>query len=203
MIIDKSNGGGLLSTSEPILDREAYPEITLPSSVSQEPLVFKPDSKIDTDLSYSDDKSETEKLNSLEHSSSDTHMISQSPSDADEELCKCGWWSMRPKFLQKFNTPKWVLVFLCMSACFQGLVVNGFVNVVITSIERRFEIKSTDSGVIAGSYDIGTLICLIPVTYFGGHASKPLLIGGGMVIAGVGSFIFSLPHFATESYTFR
>lgn len=84
-----------------------------------------------------------------------------------------------------------------------GLVVNGFVNVVITSIERRFEIKSTDSGIIAGSYDVGTLICLVPVTYFGGHASKPVLIGLGMLIAGLGSFTFAMPHFTTGDYSYR
>jgi organic anion transporter 4A len=36
-----------------------------------------------------------------------------------------------------------------------GLCINGLVNVVITTIERRFGLQSTQTGLIAGSYDIG------------------------------------------------
>ena len=55
------------------------------------------------------------------------------------------------------------------------MLVNGFVNVVISTLERRFNIKSAQSGLIAGSYDIGALIFAIPITYIGGRvgASKP------------------------------
>ena len=58
---------------------------------------------------------------------------------------------------------------------FQGMLVNGFVNVVITSLERRFDLKSAASGFIASSYDIGSLLAVIPISYFGGlaGASKP------------------------------
>ena len=58
---------------------------------------------------------------------------------------------------------------------FQGMLVNGFVNVVITTLERRFDLKSAESGLIASSYDFGSLLMVIPVSYFGGllGASKP------------------------------
>ena len=42
----------------------------------------------------------------------------------------------------------------------QAMIVNGFVNVGITSLEKRFDIDSTDAGLIASCYDIATLICL-------------------------------------------
>ena len=58
---------------------------------------------------------------------------------------------------------------------FQGLSINGFVNVVITSIERRFGLNSTQTGTIASTYDIGSMIIMIPVCFLGGKigSSKP------------------------------
>ena len=55
------------------------------------------------------------------------------------------------------------------------MLVNGFVNVVITTLERRFDLTSAESGFIASSYDIGSLLAVIPISYFGGlvGASKP------------------------------
>lgn len=55
------------------------------------------------------------------------------------------------------------MVFFALS----GMVVNGFVNVVITTIERRFGLKSSETGLVAGGYDIASFLCLVPVTYFG------------------------------------
>jgi organic anion transporter 4A len=48
------------------------------------------------------------------------------------------------------------------------MVVNGLVNVIISTVERRFQLSSTESGLIASFYDIGYFFCAIPVTYLGG-----------------------------------
>ena len=57
----------------------------------------------------------------------------------------------------------------------QGMIINGMVNVVISTLEKRFELKSVVTGQIAGFYDLGSLLAVIPITYFGGRmtASKP------------------------------
>jgi len=54
-------------------------------------------------------------------------------------------------------------------------VINGFVNVVITSLERRFGLASATTGLVAGAYDLGSMLAVVPVSYFGGRlgASKP------------------------------
>lgn len=92
------------------------------------------------------------------------------------------------------------VVLLCIAGALQGILVNGLINVVISSIEKRFGIKSADSGFIANSYDIASFLCLLPVSYMGGRssASKPSWIAGGMVLMGLGSLLFSLPHFASD-----
>lgn len=57
----------------------------------------------------------------------------------------------------------------------KGMVINGFVNVVLSTLERRFGLLSTEAGVIAGGYDIGSMLSVIPITYFGARlgSSKP------------------------------
>ena len=80
------------------------------------------------------------------------------------------------------------------------MMVSGFVNVSITSVEKRFDIDSTDAGLIASTYDIATVLCLIPVGYWGGHGSKPRWVGLGVLIMGVGAFVFALPHYTTGLY---
>lgn len=73
---------------------------------------------------------------------------------------------------------------------------------VITTIERRFGLRSTATGLVASGYDIASFICLIPVTYFGGRlgASKPRWIGIGVIVMGIGSAVFALPHFLVGAY---
>ncbi|KAL0268937.1 UNVERIFIED_CONTAM: hypothetical protein PYX00_010711 [Menopon gallinae] len=120
----------------------------------------------------------------------------------DEEEHRCGWWFFRPDFLQSFRTPKWTLFWLCWASAMQGMVVNGFVNVVITTIERRFGLRSSETGLVAGGYDIASFLCLVPITYFGGRrdASKPKWIGYGILFMALGSFVFALPHFMVPAY---
>ncbi|XP_029392424.1 solute carrier organic anion transporter family member 4A1 isoform X2 [Mus pahari] len=112
----------------------------------------------------------------------------------------CGWQAFTPKCLQVFNTPKGFLFFLCAASFLQGMTVNGFINTVITSIERRFDLHSYQSGLIASSYDIAACLCLTFVSYFGGNGHKPRWLGWGVLVLGVGSLVFALPHFAAGRY---
>lgn len=80
------------------------------------------------------------------------------------------------------------------------MVVNGFVNVVISNIERRYDLSSTESGTIASCYDIASVLCLIPVSYFGGLGIKPRYLGIGVFVMGLGSMVFTLPHFISGPY---
>lgn len=80
------------------------------------------------------------------------------------------------------------------------MVVNGFVNVVISNIERRYDLSSTVTGTVASCYDIASVLCLIPVSYFGGLGCKPRYLGIGILVMGIGSIVFSLPQFTVDAY---
>ena len=87
----------------------------------------------------------------------------------ENQIDDCGF-CFKLQALNKLRSPKWFLFFLSLGAFFQGFCVNGLINVAITSIERRFGLKSAHSGIIASSYDIGSMVAMIPVSYFGGDA---------------------------------
>ncbi|KAF7648717.1 hypothetical protein LDENG_00152860 [Lucifuga dentata] len=118
-------------------------------------------------------------------------------SDSDQ---LCGWGGLTPKIIQVFNTPRWVLFFLCVASFLQGIIINGFINTVVTSIERRFDLHSYEAGLIASTYDIAACICLAFVSYFGGTGHKPRWLGWGMLVMALGSLVFALPHFTTPPY---
>ena len=112
----------------------------------------------------------------------------------------CGWRTFAPACLQAFNTPQGFLLFLCVASFLQGMTVNGFINTVITSIERRYDLHSYQSGLIASSYDVAACLCLTFVSYFGGQGHKPRWLGWGVLVMGAGSLVFALPHFTAGHY---
>ncbi|XP_055870859.1 solute carrier organic anion transporter family member 4A1-like [Biomphalaria glabrata] len=112
----------------------------------------------------------------------------------------CGWGPYQLEFCQKFRTAGWFLVVLTLCGVCQGMAVNGFVNTVISTVEKRYELTSSESGLIASCYDIVFVLLVIPVSYYGGQGHKPRYLGIGIFILGIGSFVFSLPHFISGSY---
>ncbi|XP_040201386.1 solute carrier organic anion transporter family member 1A2-like [Rana temporaria] len=72
----------------------------------------------------------------------------------------------------------------------------------ITQIERRFNIPSKLVGVIDGSFDIGNLLVITLVSYFGAKLHRPRMIAIGCLIMFVGSCVTALPHFIMKRYQF-
>ncbi|XP_077401235.1 solute carrier organic anion transporter family, member 1D1 [Vanacampus margaritifer] len=73
----------------------------------------------------------------------------------------------------------------------------------ITQIERRFDIPSSLIGVIDGSFEMGNLLVIAFVSYFGAKLHRPRLIAIGCLIMAVGSFLISLPHFLQGLYKYE
>uniref|UniRef100_A0A8C8DLT9 Solute carrier organic anion transporter family member n=1 Tax=Oryzias sinensis TaxID=183150 RepID=A0A8C8DLT9_9TELE len=65
----------------------------------------------------------------------------------------------------------------------------------ITQIERRFDIPSSLTGVIDGGFEMGNLLVIAFVSYFGAKLHRPRLIGIGCLLMATGSFLTALPHF--------
>ncbi|CAH1153544.1 unnamed protein product [Phaedon cochleariae] len=111
---------------------------------------------------------------------------------------ECGIFRCRPSFIQKYAGIKFFVLLLSFLVTLQQALSSGYINSVITTIEKRFEIPSSLSGLVASSYEIGNVITVIFVSYLGSRRHIPVWIGIGAVIMGVGSLIFMVPHFIAE-----
>uniref|UniRef100_A0A8V5H5A5 Uncharacterized protein n=1 Tax=Melopsittacus undulatus TaxID=13146 RepID=A0A8V5H5A5_MELUD len=66
---------------------------------------------------------------------------------------------------------------------------------IISTIEKRYELNSSLTGLISASYDISFCILALFVSFFGERGHKPRWLAFSAFMLGLGSLIFSLPHF--------
>ncbi|KAM9507561.1 solute carrier organic anion transporter family member 4C1 isoform 2-T2 [Guaruba guarouba] len=114
----------------------------------------------------------------------------------------CGWGCFAPRALQVCNNPEGFLAMYSLLAIFQGMVVNGLINISISTIEKRYELNSSLTGLISASYDISFCVLALFVSFFGERGHKPRWLAFSAFMLGLGSLIFSLPHFSSGKYHF-
>ncbi|KAG4071905.1 hypothetical protein HA402_006066 [Bradysia odoriphaga] len=122
----------------------------------------------------------------------------KSATRSDDLSRDCGMFGCRPSAIQRFARIKIFVLLLSMLVTLQQALSSGYINSVITTIEKRFEIPSSYSGLIASSYEIGNVITVIFVSYLGSRRQIPVWCGWGAVIMGIGSLVFMVPHFTGE-----
>nr|XP_060514162.1 solute carrier organic anion transporter family member 1A2 isoform X3 [Panthera onca] len=94
---------------------------------------------------------------------------------------------------------KMKMFLLAITCAFVSKTLSGsYMNSMLTQIERQFNIPTSLVGFINGSFEIGNLLLIIFVSYFGTKLHRPILIGVGCVVMGLGCFLQSLPHFLME-----
>ncbi|NXF90274.1 SO4C1 protein, partial [Eubucco bourcierii] len=128
-----------------------------------------------------------------------------SPAEAGASVTEegpCGWGRCTPKALQLCNNPEGYLAAYSLLAVFQGIVVNGLINISISTIEKRYELNSSNTGLISASYDIAFCLLSLFVSFFGERGHKPRWLAFSAFMLGVGSLVFSLPHFISGKYQY-
>lgn len=88
-------------------------------------------------------------------------------------------------------------------AYFAKALSGSYMKSTITQLERRFDIPSYLIGVIDGSFEIGNLLVIAFVSYFGAKLHRPKIIAIGCVLMSIGTFIIALPHFIIGRYEFE
>ncbi|GAB1599393.1 solute carrier organic anion transporter family member 5A1-like [Argonauta hians] len=121
----------------------------------------------------------------------------------DESERECGLGGFRPECLNVCANIRAFVFFMCLLLVVTGSLSTGYLNSVITTIEKRFEIGSSISGLIAASYEFGSLVAVIFVSYLGSRRHIPKWIGVGVVFMGFGAIFFSMPHIIAEKYTLK
>uniref|UniRef100_A0A3Q1HYW9 Solute carrier organic anion transporter family member n=1 Tax=Anabas testudineus TaxID=64144 RepID=A0A3Q1HYW9_ANATE len=88
-------------------------------------------------------------------------------------------------------------------AYFAKALSGSYMKSTITQLERRFDIPSYLIGVIDGSFEIGNLLVIAFVSYFGAKLHRPKIIAVGCVLMSIGTFIIALPHFIIRRYEYK
>lgn len=114
----------------------------------------------------------------------------------------CGWGSFTPSVIQCCNNPKGYLVFYSLLGVMQGASVNGLINVSISTIEKRYQLSSSRTGVISASYDIAFCVLSLFVSFSGERGHKPRWMAFSAFMIGLGALVFSLPHFSSGLYEY-
>uniref|UniRef100_A0A8C2Y5W9 Solute carrier organic anion transporter family member n=1 Tax=Coturnix japonica TaxID=93934 RepID=A0A8C2Y5W9_COTJA len=93
------------------------------------------------------------------------------------------------------------LFLLALAFAFIGKTMTGaYLNSMYTQIEKQFNIPASLVGIINGSFEIGNLLLIAFVSYFGGKFHRPKLIALGCTVFAFGCLLTSFPHFLIGRY---
>ncbi|XP_066302028.1 solute carrier organic anion transporter family member 4A1-like [Branchiostoma lanceolatum] len=113
----------------------------------------------------------------------------------------CG--RFRPDPLRFLGTVQGMLTLLAVSAVVQSMAVSGLVGSSISTIEKRYQLPSSQSGLISTVYDVTYAIAALLVTYvIKSRRGKIISIATGTFLMGIGLFLYSLPHFIVGLYNY-
>ncbi|XP_077984744.1 solute carrier organic anion transporter family member 3A1-like [Glandiceps talaboti] len=76
---------------------------------------------------------------------------------------------------------------------------------ILTTQEKRYNLSSSQLGALTSVGQVGTLLTIVPVAYFGGRSSthRPRWIAVGIITMAVGILIGTLPHFVLGPYNYE
>ncbi|XP_066561708.1 solute carrier organic anion transporter family member 1C1 [Amia ocellicauda] len=109
-----------------------------------------------------------------------------------------------PSGTRKCCTPTLKMFLAALAFSFFSKTLSGsYTKSTITQIERRFEISSSVVGIIDGGFEMGNLLVITVVSYFGAKYHRPKLIGAGCLLMSLGTFLMAMPHFFMGRYDYE
>ena len=78
--------------------------------------------------------------------------------------------------------------------------MSGIANIILSSIERRYNLPSSTVALIPASYAVSSAIMCFPVGYFAIHGHKPRILTIAPLFLSVGCFLLILPHWIGGNY---
>ncbi|XP_071956840.1 solute carrier organic anion transporter family member 2A1-like isoform X2 [Antedon mediterranea] len=118
--------------------------------------------------------------------------------DAIEEP-KCGIGPFTPSWLQCFANPK-IFVLILLPTLLLIISAVTYTGAILTTIEKEFQISSTESGLLTVINDITGVVVIVFVAFLGHNSHRPRWLGTGILIVGIGMFICAFPHFSKDVF---
>ncbi|XP_037505616.2 solute carrier organic anion transporter family member 4A1-like [Rhipicephalus sanguineus] len=112
----------------------------------------------------------------------------------------CGMMGLYPGFLQSYRTPRCALTVLCLVSFTRSFSMTGVMMVVLPTLERRFQLKGYESGMILSSNDVASCLTMLPVAFLATQRNKPRFIGYGVATLGLGNLVVAMAHFLSPAY---
>ena len=72
----------------------------------------------------------------------------------------------------------------------------------MSTLGRRYELSSSNVGLISSATDISASILVLPLAYIGTHANQPRMLAIGALFLSVGSFVMTIPQWAAGYYVY-
>uniref|UniRef100_A0A8D2LIS1 Kazal-like domain-containing protein n=1 Tax=Varanus komodoensis TaxID=61221 RepID=A0A8D2LIS1_VARKO len=72
----------------------------------------------------------------------------------------------------------------------------------ISTIEKRYDLNSSFTGVISAGYDISFCVLCLFISFYGEKGHKPRWLAFASLMIALGALVFSLPHFTVGAYTY-
>ncbi|KAG9342337.1 hypothetical protein JZ751_016839 [Albula glossodonta] len=103
--------------------------------------------------------------------------------------------------LSQQQSPRINMFLVALSFAYFAKALSGsYMKSTITQLERRFDIPTYLIGVIDGSFEIGNLLVMAFVSYFGAKLHRPKIIAIGCLLMSLGTFLCAMPHFLIGRY---
>lgn len=109
----------------------------------------------------------------------------------------------QPKILQVCTNRYLVLVTLSLGSMFLQAITNGFPSVSWRTLEIKFHLNSAQTGWLSSCYEIANTALSVIIIHFLQEVHKPIWIGIGLFVTGIGGIIYCLPHFVSDPYIFN
>ncbi|XP_055341550.1 solute carrier organic anion transporter family member 5A1-like [Paramacrobiotus metropolitanus] len=147
------------------------------------------------------DKKEQGVNSYLTASEVDVVLFSQSTAaqqcDKDRQ-CSCFSYSL--PCLQKLANVKMFTALCSLTLFVQSALTSGYTCAVLTTIEKKFEMRSVSMGLVVSAYEAGNLLTILFVGYYGCRQRIPAWLGFGSLLMSTGSAIMLVPHLIKIHY---
>ncbi len=109
----------------------------------------------------------------------------------------CGCGACAPSCIQCCANPK-LFTAHCTALLATMACSYAYFGGVLTTIERQFQLSSSESGSITIINDVVNLSIVVFASYFGHDSHRPRWVAVGTILSGVGTLIFTMPHFTSD-----